>query len=79
MKQQKLTPSQEALYKAMQEGVRVYFMTGIDAHYFRSDRKPLNWKTAAALVDKGWAERVKEDWRGHDLRILPEKTEGIEP
>lgn len=68
---QKLSPAQAELYLAMERGVVVHFIAGINAHYFRSDYKKLNSSTAFALLDKGWVVKAKEEWRGHILQIKP--------
>jgi homoserine kinase len=66
---QKLTPAQVDLFQAMERGVVVHFISGIDARYFRTDRKRVSSVTINALIDKGWAERTKVDWRGCIVKL----------
>ncbi len=47
----------------------VHFISGIGAHYFRTDHKRVSSATVNALIGKGLAERVNKDWRGCIVKL----------
>ena len=75
-----LSKAQHELLDAMRKGIRVHFLTGLHARYFRTDTMGGCTKTAEALERKKLVERFNEDWRGYTLRALPvERAGGREP
>lgn len=61
----KLTVAQEELLTAMKAGAKVHYMSGLHAHYFRTDNmRGVRGSTMDALERAGVVEKIKEDWRG---------------
>ena len=70
MKQKPLSKAQQELLTAMMNnGVRVIFMSGLDAYAFRTDTHRRCTTIVEALVKRGLVERYGEDWRGFEYRV----------
>lgn len=55
-----LSPAMTNLLEAMQRGVRVHFMGGLYAYYFRSDTMRPCTRQAEALISRGLVRRIGE-------------------
>ena len=64
----KFSKAQKELLDAIRAGVKVHFLTGLNARYFRYDGKPIHFKTADFLLTHGLVEKYNEDWRGWILK-----------
>jgi hypothetical protein len=71
----RLSTTQQNLLDAMRSGVRVHFMSGLNAHCFRTDTHASCTATVAALRRKGLIEAYNIDWRGCMYRLRPEGKE----
>ena len=69
----RLSASQQELLDAMRGGVRVYYMTGMNAHAFRTDTMRHCTSTIDALKRRGLVEAYNSDWRGCVYRSAPNK------
>ena len=74
----KLSKAQSELLAAMKAGVRVHYMTGIDAHASREDTGRACTSTIFALERCGLVEAYNESFRGcmyrpvaDDLQVGP--------
>jgi hypothetical protein len=70
-----LSSSQRDLLIAMKGGVKVHFVSGWDAHAFRSDTMRRCTATIFALKRVGLVEEYKADWRGCVYRPTLQQVE----
>lgn len=57
----KLTPAMAELLEAMERGIRVKYMGGVNAYYFRSDTGKPCTKQALGLLDRGMAIQSRDE------------------
>ena len=69
-----LSATQRDLLDAINRGVRVHYIFGMNAHAFRADTMKTCTATVAVLSRRGLIERHKEDWRGCMYRPTPNGT-----
>ena len=68
----KLSAAQTDLLECMRRGNTVYYLSGLNAYYFRSDTMKNCTKQAVALLGRGLVERHDIDWKGCKLRLIAE-------
>jgi len=66
----KLSAAQQNLLDAMKNGVQVFFISGLDAHCFRTDTMKSCTAVVAALRRMKLIEEYESDWRGCKYRLV---------